>query len=70
MAKKIIEQIKLQETIQVPYDVWRMFGDQCKTILMAGDQASFGEDYGTTEELRKAIEFYVDQLGGTIKWNK
>lgn len=70
MAKKLIEQVKLQEDIEVPFHVWRFFGDRAKEINIAGNQASFGEDYGTTEELRKAVEFYVDQLGGTVKWSK
>lgn len=67
---KLNQQLKLQKNIEVPYHVWRMFGDQCKFITLAGSQASLGEDYGSREELRKAIEFYVDQLGGKVKWEK
>ena len=67
---KVIEQVKLQKDIEVPYHVWSVFGDQCKFITFAGNQASLGEDYGTVEELRKAVEFYVEQLGGTVKWGK
>ena len=67
---KLIEQIKLQKDIEVPYHVWHMFGEKCKFITFAGSQASLGEDYGAVEELRKAIEFYVEQLGGTVKWSK
>ncbi len=67
---KIIEQLELYKDIEVPYHVWRMFGEQCKLISLAGSQASLGEDYGTTQELRRAIEFYVEQLGGTVKWSK
>jgi hypothetical protein len=67
---KLKEQLKLQKDIQVPYNVWRMFGDDCKMISIAGNQASLGEDYGTIEDLRNALEFYVDQLGGKVKWDK
>lgn len=67
---KLNEQLKLQKDIEVPYNVWRMFGEQCKVISLAGDQASFGEDYGKVQELREAVEFYVEQLGGTVKWSK
>lgn len=67
---KLKEQLKLQKNIEVPYYVWRMFGDQCKFIILAGSQASLGEDYGTIEELRKAVEFYVEQLDGSVKWSK
>jgi hypothetical protein len=70
--KKLAEQLKLQSDIPVPYNVWRMFGEKSKngTITVAGNQASFGEDYGTKEELRSAIEWYAEQLGGKIKWEK
>jgi hypothetical protein len=67
---KVIEQVKLQKDIEVPFDVWRMFGGECKLIKVAGGQASFGSDYGTVEELREAVKFYVEQLGGTVKWGK
>ena len=68
--KKLAEQLKLQQDIEVPYNVWRFFGtkDVTGTVRIAGDQACFGEDYGTQEELRKAVEWYVDQLGGKVKW--
>jgi len=67
---KIKEQLKLQKNIEVPYHVWRMFGKDCRVILMAGDQASFGEDFGSLQELRSAIQWYVEQLGGKVKWEK
>jgi hypothetical protein len=67
---KLSEQLTLQSDIEVPWNVWRMFGERSKIVTVAGNQASFGEDYGTQEELRYAIEWYADQLGGTIKWEK
>ncbi len=67
---KLKEQLKLQKNIEVPYHVWRMFGQNCKLILMAGDQASFGEDFGSLQELRSAIQWYVEELGGKVKWEK
>lgn len=70
MTKKLIEQIKLQKDIEVPFHTWRFFGSSCKRINLAGEQASFGEDYGNVEELRKAIEFYVEQLGGKVNWKE
>jgi hypothetical protein len=66
--KKLKEQLKLQKDIEVPYHVWRFLGANSKFILVRGDEASLGEDFGKIEELRKAVEFYVDQLGGKIKW--
>ncbi len=67
---KVIEQVKLQKDIKVPFNVWRMFSEQCEFINIAGSQASLGGDFGTTEELREAVKFYVEQLGGTVKWGK
>jgi hypothetical protein len=69
---KLKDQLKLQSDIEVPYDVWRLFGEKSKTgyISVGGNQASFGEDYGTLPELRAAIEWYADQLGGKITWDK
>jgi hypothetical protein len=67
---KIKEQLKLQKDIELPWHVWRFFGKQSSSVLVRGDQASFGEDFGSQEELRKAIEWYADQLGGKIKWEK
>jgi hypothetical protein len=65
---KLVEQLKLQEDVKVPYNVWRFFGINSQVILVRGNEASFGEDFGTKEELRKAIEFYVEQLGGKVTW--
>lgn len=67
---KIIEQIKLQEEIEVPWHVWTKFGKSAKKITVLGNQVSLTSvaDFGTVEELRKAIEFYVDQLGGRVEW--
>lgn len=68
---KIIEQVKLQKDIEVPWHAWRIFGEQAKKITVMGKQVSLTNngDYGTVEELRRAMEFYVEQLGGTVKWS-
>lgn len=65
---KAYKKIQKYKPIEVPWNAWRLFSEQCKKIEVYGDQVSFGEDYATLEEARKAIEFYADQLGGTIKW--
>ena len=67
---KLKEQLKLQKDIEVPFHVWRMFGQNSKVISMAGNQASLGEDFGSLQELITAIEWYVEQLGGKVKWEK
>lgn len=67
-SEKLTHQLGLQKDIEVPWESWRFFGNNSKIILVSGKEASFGEDFGTVEELRDAIEFYVDQLGGKVKW--
>ena len=67
---RLKEQLELQSDIEVPWHVWRLFSENCKRISIGGAQASFGEDYGSKEELRVAIEWYVEQLGGKVKWEK
>lgn len=69
---KIIEQVELQKDIEVPWHVWRMFGEGAKHITVMGKQVSLTSesDFGSVEELRKAVEWYVEQLGGTVKWGK
>ncbi len=69
---KIIEQVKLQEDIEVPWHVWTKFGQSAKRITVMGRQVALTDegDFGTIEELREALGFYVEQLGGTVKWSK
>jgi hypothetical protein len=45
-----------------------VFGEECKEVRIAGDQASFGCDYKSLPELREAIEWYAKQLGGKVEW--
>jgi hypothetical protein len=66
---KLNEQLDLQSDIEVPWGVWRMFAcENGRSISVNGNHASFGGDYGSKEELRAAIAWYVDQLGGKVKW--
>jgi hypothetical protein len=69
---KIIEQTKLQKDIEVPWYAWTKFGTVAQKIEIMGDQVCLakGADFGNVDELRKAIEFYVDQLGGKVEWEK
>lgn len=69
-SKKLLNQLKLQKDIEVPHSVWSLFGENCKKITIAGNQASFGEDYAEVDQLRNAIDWYADQLGGKVKWEK
>lgn len=67
---RLKDQLKLQKDIEVPYHVWRMFGENAKHIAIAGNQASLGEDFGSLQELRNALKWYIEQLGGKVKWEK
>jgi hypothetical protein len=69
---KLKEQLKLQKDIEVPWNVWTKFGENAKFISVHGNQASLTNtaDYANMEELRAALGWYVDQLGGSIQWEK
>ena len=68
--KKAVEIMQSQPSMEFPWHVGRFFGSNSRKIDFAGDQASFGEDYGTLGELRPALEWFVKQFGGTVKWSK
>lgn len=61
IAKKVAE-------IAPPWDVYRLFSTQCKTVQIWGDQISLGEDFASLKECRNAIQWYVEQLGGKVQW--
>jgi hypothetical protein len=66
--KRAIDIIVTQPDIQIPWEVARFMDS--KTIRFFGDQICLSNegDYATLAEARKAIEWYVDQLGGKVKW--
>ena len=70
--KTIKDHLKENRDIEVPYHVWTKFGPQAKNIMVAGDQASLADeaDFANLQELRNAVEWYVSQLGGKVKWEK
>lgn len=52
---------------EVPFYVHRFIGS--KDVSLFNGQVSFGEgDYASIEQIQGAIEWYVHQLGGTVKW--
>jgi hypothetical protein len=58
-------------TIEVPYNVHRVFG--CKEMLFSYNCVSFCEngDYVNLADAREAIDWYVEQLGGRkVRWAK
>lgn len=55
-------------SFEVPWEVWRLFGRNQQRLEIIVDQVSLGEDIATLSEARKALEWYVDQLGGSVKW--
>jgi hypothetical protein len=69
---KLKEQLELQKDIEVPWHVFRFFDGNTKKIVLAGDQASLSSegDFGSLQELQKAVQWYVEQLGGKVKWDK
>jgi hypothetical protein len=73
-SKTVFERYKAMQAIgtrvSVPYHVWHLFGTPQKELSIFGDDVCLGEDYGSLAEAREAIEWYANQLGGKIKWEK
>jgi hypothetical protein len=68
--EKIIKDRLLEcHEIDVPFNVYRFFNSSSKIYLM-GNVAILSKDgdSGSLSELQEAIEWYVKQLGGSIKW--
>lgn len=71
MKTRAIDNLKnAPPEIPVPWEVWSLWGHAAKRIDFAGDQASLGEDYAKLDRIRFALEWYVDQFGGNVKWEK
>lgn len=72
MSKTVLDKHKLVSELaahDVPFHVWSLFGDKQRQIQLLGTDICLGEDYATLKGCRQAIEWYVEQLGGTVKWN-
>ena len=65
---KAIDMVVNQPPIIFPYHVRRFFTEGSRQIDFSGDQVSFGEDFGTVDELRGVIEWFADQFDGKVKW--
>jgi hypothetical protein len=75
MNSKLIDKFKaiqkIDQNVEVPWGPMRVFG--AKQISVWGDQVSLGGtdcDYVYLDEARAAVEWYVTQLGGKVKWTK
>jgi hypothetical protein len=55
---------------EVPHAVWTCFGPQQKVVSILGDQICMGEDYVSVGKAREALEWYVNQLGGSVQWRE
>lgn len=62
--------IKMNSNTTVPWYVWRCFNAQQKYVSIVGTAVCLGEDYVTITQARKAVQWYVEQLGGSVKWEK
>lgn len=61
---------KLNE-VEVPYFCWVLFGEAAKRITISdSEQICLGEDYKSIDQIRDALDWYVDQFGGKTKWGK
>jgi hypothetical protein len=75
MSSKLIDRYieiqKIGTEIEVPFEVKRVIGGHRMSIM--GEQVSIGSDdcdFVSVSEAREALEWYVNQLGGKVKWSK
>lgn len=68
--KKVHELLVSPTKVPVPFEVWRFMSAGAHSVEAVADQAFLcaSADGGTLPELRKAVEWYVDQLGGEVVW--
>lgn len=54
-------------TEQIPFEVWRFFG---RKPAFFGNQIEIAKegDWATIPELQVALGWWVEQLGGKVKW--
>lgn len=70
---KLIDKLKAQQELildHVPYECISVFGNRTIHFRLMDTEICLGEDYVSLETARKAVEWYVEQLGGTVKWSK
>lgn len=61
---------KIGFEVRAPWSVARCFSSSGQSITISSDMICLGEDYVSLDEARQAIEWYVTQLGGKVKWEK
>lgn len=63
------DRIQAHQDIEVPWAVWTIMG--AKQLLIMGDQVCLSPDgdYANLQQARAAVEFYVKQLNGEVKWD-
>jgi hypothetical protein len=63
---------KIQSKIDtVPYKVWTTFAERQFSMDIMGDQISINDgDYKSLDEIREALDWMVQQFGGSTEWNK
>jgi hypothetical protein len=59
---------KIGTEVEVPFNVWTKFRENRRPISIVGTEICLGEDYCSIDQAREAVEWYVNQLGGTVNW--
>lgn len=72
MKKKalILEGVVEQPSLKVPWEVWTAFGQAAKEVSFIGNQIALTDDsdFVTIERAREAVQWYVENLGGSVNW--
>lgn len=54
----------------IPYKVWTCFWSEKPQINIESDYFLLEGDCKNLKEMRDGIEWFVEQFGGTVKWEK
>lgn len=67
--KRRVKDLLKTTYVPVPWGVSRLIDIPKHGIEILGDQAYLGTgDAGTLEEIREALDWMVEQFGGSVKW--
>lgn len=73
-SKTILECHKIASRVsevEIPYKVWTALHENQLSVFIHGTDVCLGSgDYKSITEAREAIAWYVEQLGGKVKWSK
>lgn len=71
LMQRYLQIQKIGTEVTVPYEVWVCLHERPTSLHIIGEQVQLGYgDFVSIEQARAALNWYVTQLGGSVKWQK